>query len=205
MDSGITAALVGAIAGGVASLAVVRYSRRVEREPDIAMASFALASLAVRLRREVLEQYVILKEGHWIPSALDRQRPLLEELDAVLPIVKRSAPAAFASCLAARESLVANIVCIEGWLAGAPMDAIPTQLGLRSPSHHDIFCAALLAARALAELPNRQCADQARTLAWSVTRMRDEVRERLRPAVARLQAMGEAEREAWVREGTRLD
>ena len=153
----ILGAVIGVLSGGLASLGVLYYSSRLERSPDLAIVAFSLASLAARLRREVLRQFAKVDDGPWVPAAIERQQTVLSELEQVLPFVQRRAPAVFVLALAAREALESSLIQLQGFWRSDRTKEVPMHLGSSLPSHHELYGAAMLLTRSHARLPDRGC------------------------------------------------
>jgi hypothetical protein len=171
-------AILGGLVGGILAFPLANYQMRLQTRRELKPLGVKLGALAIRAGHEVLNQFVKIGEGPWIPDALRRQNYLLEDMDRLMPMVEAHGGDLQILFWAAREALESNIVILDSWVASnynptpplPPVDHISTEV----PSHLDLFAAADLLARAVESIRARAAKKNALRFAERMADLRNE-------------------------------
>ena len=164
--------------------------------------SLRLTAIAVRLRRTVVEQFVRVKDGPWIPAALNEQKDILTDIDALVPELERLGGKSLRYALAARESLWSNMVALGRWQTSwRGKEPLTEHLGPVDASHHDLWGAASLLALSASAIGDMWIRRRANSLGTEIMRLREEARAALPSSAEALQALPEDARDLWVLTG----
>ena len=169
--------LLGTLVGAYLAFPLVRYQHTLELTRDQKRIAVKLAALAVRIRREIYYQFIMVANGHWIPEAVSRQDDIVKQLDAVLSSMEPLAGEMYVAVLAARESLAANITEISTWFQGEPVNDPNLAIGDQTTSQMDLVAAAELIDRAVNSIPDAHARAAGMQLAERISRLRTSARE----------------------------
>jgi hypothetical protein len=186
--------------GGLLGFALARYQARLVAQRDLRPLGVKLAALAIRARQEVINQFVKVSEGPWIPDALARQKYLLDDLEHLMQTVQAQTDELHLLLWAARDALESNMAVLSSWQYNHDLVASVDHIGPESPSHRDVFAVAQFLTRAVEIIPDKAVRNSSRRLAERIPELRREAHEVLNPTIAQLQ-QNEAFRADWVRTG----
>ena len=183
---------------------IERYRNRRAARIELRPFGFRLAALAIRARQEVLNQFVKVGDGPWIPDALVRQKYLFDDLENLMPTVRPDTGELYVLLWAAREALDSNMAVLSSWQYDH--EAVPSveHVSPNAPSHRDLFAVAYFLTRAVEIIPDKAVRKDSQRLADRITDLRREANENLQPTIKRLQNLDESLQADWVRTGPGL-
>lgn len=198
--------LLGAIIGGLIAFlggfAAARYQDALADKRVQAKVGGRLASIAVHVRRALVEQFVSIADAtDFAGTAFEVQRGLHDELGALLPELEEVGAETYAYALSAYESLGSSMTDLIRTAGDGQPRPRKMNLGPTDTSHHDLWAAVQLIDLSVRALPDADARRRSLALAQLIRAQRETARLNIITGVERLQAMSEEQREAWIRLG----
>ena len=193
--------VLSALFGGCVVFVIERHWNQRATRMNLRPFAFRLAVLAIRARHEVLNQFVKVDEGPWIPDALVRQKYLFDDLENLISGVRPATGELYVLLWAARDALDSNMAVLSSWQYRH--DVVPSveHIGPDAPSHLDLFAAAYFLTRAVETIPDKAVRRDSQRVAERIIELRREATQHVQPTIKHLQSVDDSDRSDWVRTG----